>query len=541
MAAENAEISQGNRISGVWLIPALALLLGAYMVLHAWWTQGPEIEIEFKTASGLEQGQTRVKYRNVDMGVVDQVRLNENFDGVIASIKLDRQAFSLLREDTRFWVVTARVGLDNISGLDTLLSGAYIQLAPGTGLEGQRRYVGLEQPPLTPTGAPGVRVQLTSERASSISAGDTVLYKGYSVGRVESMEFDAQEREVHYAVFIDAPYHKLVNSSVRFWDVSGISLSAGADGFKIETGSVDTVLLGGVGFGIPPGVAEGDPVEHDTRFKLHESRDDILENPYRQGAHYVVKLNHSIKGLLPGAPVEYRGIPVGRVERVMLRESIGSTAITTDDGSAESIPVLIYLEPARLQLPDRKASLETLHQILTEGVTQGLRASMETGSLLTGAQYIGIDYFANAEEASVDTFLGYPSIPSIDTGLGQLQQKATSFLETLDSLPLEETFSKANSAIASLSTSLDSLEDLLADQSTRELPAQLEQTLRELSRTVAGLSPESETYRSLNSSLLRLSRTLGNLEALTQTLTEQPNALILPTSSTPDPIPEAKK
>lgn len=555
-APKQAKITRGGHISGIWLIPLLALILGAYVVLHSWWTRGPEIEIEFKTASGLEQGQTRVKYRNVDVGVVSEVRLNDSFDGVIARVKLNRQAYPLLRDDTRFWVVTARIGLDNISGLDTLLSGAYIQLAPGKGLEGQRRYIGLEQPPQTPSGAPGLRLELTSERASSISAGDTVLYKGFKVGRVESMELDLSDREVRYVIFIDAPYHQLVNSSVRFWDVSGISISAGADGFKVETGSADTILLGGVAFGLPDGVGEGDEVEHNAPFVLYESYDDILENPYRRGSHYVVSFNHSIKGLQPGAPVEYRGIPLGRVERIMLRESIERAAEASNridnntDGNVGSkdesnvgsapIPVLIYLEPARLQLPDRRDSLEQLHQILTSGVSAGLRASLETGSFLTGAKYVGIDYFENVEEASMGTLLGYPSLPSIDTGLGQLQQKATAILDMLSSLPLDTTVANANAAIESLNKTLNSLDSVLESDSTQGLPEQLEQTLVDLRKAVAGLSPESEAYQSLNSSLSRLNRALANFETLSQTLVEQPNALILPTNPTPDPVPEAR-
>lgn len=539
MATSEANITRGSRISGVWLIPLLALLMGAYVVLHAWWTRGPEIEIEFKTASGLEQGQTRVKYRNVDMGVVSEVRLNDSFDGVIARVKLNRQAYPLLRDDTRFWVVTARIGLDSISGLDTLLSGAYIQLAPGTGIEGQRRYVGLEQPPQTPTGAPGLRLELTSENASSISAGDTVLYKGFQVGRVESMELDLSDRQVRYVIFIDAPYHELINTSVRFWDVSGISVSAGADGFKVETGSADSILLGGVAFGIPEGVGEGDPVENNSSFKLYEAYDDILENPYRRGAHYIVSFDHSVKGLLPGAPVEFRGIPLGRVERIMLRESIERTAQADANDSAAPIPVLIYLEPARLQLPDRKASLEKLHQILTSGVGAGLRATLETGSLLTGAKYVGLDYYDNVESSEVATLLGYPLLPSIDTGLGQLQQKATAVLDMLNGLPLDETVTNANAAIESLNGALEGLDTLFENQSTQNLPQQLEETLGDLRKAVAGLAPESEAYQSLNTSLSRLNRALANFETLSQTLVEQPNALILPSNPTPDPEPEA--
>ena len=188
MTSEEADITPGRKFSGIWLIPILALVLGIYMVINNWMNEGPEIEIAFATADGLEQGKTKVKYRSVDMGTVQAVRLNDNFDGVIATIKLDRQAVPLLREDTRFWVVTARVSADNISGLDTLLSGAYLQLAPGTGEPGARKFTALEHPPLTPAGAPGLRLNLTSNRATSVTAGDPVLYKGYKAGRVETME-----------------------------------------------------------------------------------------------------------------------------------------------------------------------------------------------------------------------------------------------------------------------------------------------------------------------------------------------------------------
>jgi paraquat-inducible protein B len=463
------------------------------------------------------------------MGVVEEVRLNDDFNGVIATIKLDRQTLPLLRDDTRFWVVTAQVGLGNISGLDTLLSGAYIQLAPGTGKKGQRKFVALEKPPLTPAGAPGLRLKLVSGRASSVSAGDKVLYKGYQVGRVETMEFNPSDRKVHYEIFIDAPYHELVNSTVRFWDVSGISVSAGADGFKVDTASMDTILLGGVTF-----------VKHDTEFKLYASYEDILKSPYRYGTYYVVSFAQSIKGLLPGAPVEFRGIPVGKVERILLKETISRRVGGGASGVGEPIPVLIYLEPGRLELPDRQASVASLQAAISTGVDHGMRASLESGSILTGAKYVSIDFFQDAEAASLGTFMEYTTIPTIETGLGQLEQKLNAVLDTINALPLNDTVSSANAAIATLNETLDSLHTIMASQSTQQLPAQLNTTLQQLQTTLDGLSPNSEAYQSINSSLLRLNRTMGNLESLTRTLSGQPNAAVMPSNPTPDPIPEPR-
>ena len=533
VTTEQAEISQGRKISGIWFIPLLALVLGIYMVVHNWMTEGPEIEIAFKTASGLEQGKTKVKYRNVNMGVVEEVHLNDDLDGVIATVKLDRQALPLLREDTRFWVVTARVGLDNISGLDTLLSGAYIQLSPGTGKKGDREFVALEKPPMTPSDAPGLRLKLTSDQASSVSTGDTVLFKGYRVGRVESMEFNPTEKLVHYEIFIDAPFHKLVNSRVHFWDVSGVSLSANASGFKIETGSLDTVLLGGVAFGVPDGVAAGKEVVPDTEFKLYPSYEETLINPYRYGTHYVINFAQSIKGLEPDAPVEYRGIHIGRVERILLKESLENSIEQDTQGEGDSIPILVYLEPGRMELPDQESSIQRLQEAIRAGVGNGMRASLETGSFLTGAKYINIDYFVGVEEAGIGSFLEYPTLPSIETGLGQIEQKLTAILDKINALPLEETVSNANNAVATLNK-------ILETQSTQQLPQQLNETLQELRTTLKGFSPDSNAYQSINSSLLRLNRTLGNMESLTRTLSGNPNAAILPSSPIPDPVPEVK-
>jgi paraquat-inducible protein B len=210
-------------------------------------------------------------------------------------------------------------------------------------------------------------------------------------------------------------------------------------------------------------------------------------------------------------------------------------------GSGAPIPILIYIEPGRMELPDTEASIEQLRKAVTRGVASGMRASMESGNLLTGAKFISIDFFDEAKPASEATFLDYTTIPTIETGLTQIAQSVSSILNTIDTLPLAETVSGANTAIASLNESLASLESIMANQSAQQLPEQVDKTLQELREAISGLSPDSEAYQSMNSSLLSLNRTLGNLESLTRTLAEQPNAALLPSQQTPDPIPEVKE
>ncbi|MGB1140331.1 MAG: intermembrane transport protein PqiB, partial [Halioglobus sp.] len=417
----------------------------------------------------------------------------------------------------------------------------YIQMAPGEGAEGERTFTALESPPLTPTGAPGLRLKLSSKHTSSVSTGDLVLYQGYRVGRVESMEFDPKARIARYVIFIDAPYHQLVSSATRFWDASGLKVSAGADGLHVETGSLDTILLGGITFGVPEGMSAGEPVEHNTEFDLYASQEDILANPFRHGLYYVVSFSQSVKGVLPGAPVEYRGIPIGRVERILLTESVAHNVATDAAGSGNPIPILIYLEPGRLDLPDTPESVELMRNNVNTGIASGLRASLETGNLLTGAKLISLDYYNDAELQTAGTYLDYATIPTLETGLGQIEHKLNTILDMVASLPLDDTVATVNQAVASLDTTLNSLNGVIASQGVQDLPAQLDQTLRDLQQTLDGLSPGSDIYQSIQSSLLRLNRTLGNLETMSDTLATQPNAILLPADPKADPQPEAPK
>ena len=148
---------------------------------------------------------------------------------------------------------------------------------------------------------------------------------------------------------------------------------------------------------------------------------------------------------------------------------------------------------------------------------------------------------SGAEQATLATSLEYTTIPSIETGLAQLEKKVNAILDTINGLPLKDTVTGANSAVATLNENLASLQLILENQSTQQLPMQLDKTLQELRDAISGLSPDSETYQSLNSSLLSLNRTMNNLESLTRTLSDKPNAVLLPTSQAPDPIPEVSE
>ncbi len=503
MTAAKPEITQGKNLTAIWIVPLVAVVLGIWMVVYTFMTEGPEIEIRFKTSVGLEAGKTKVKFRSVEMGMVQEITLSDDMQDVIATVKLEREAIPLLGEDTRFWVVTASIGGSGISGLDTLLSGAYIEVSPARTQSKVREFVALERPPLTPIGAPGLRLILHSDHSASLSSGDPVLYKGYKVGRVESLTFAADTREIRYVIFIDAPFHELVDSSARFWDVSGITVSIGAEGFRVSTGSLETILLGGITFDTAPNLGPGQPVEHNAEFRLFNSYNAILESPFEHRTYFVAAFEQTLKGLSAGSPVEYRGIKVGKVERIMTKELFGDKLKEGLDAEGTSIPVLLYLEPGRLEMSDTEESIETLRNAIKLGIANGLRVSLKTSNLLSGAQVLDIEFYDDMPTAELGEFDGFSTLPTIASGIGQLQHKVFTLLDKVNSLPLEKTVGSINRAVAELNRTLAALRTILEDENTRSIPIEVKSTLAALQAIL-----EDDSARALPADL---QRTLGAL------------------------------
>ena len=543
MSEMKATVSSGKKFSAIWILPLVTLIIGVTVVMHSIMTEGPTITIDFATAESLEVGKTKIRLLSVNVGVVESVKIKADLSGVTATIKLDQEARDMLVDDTRFWIVRAQVGAGGISGLGTILSGAYIEMDPGKAVGEKKAYIGLESPPLTPSDAPGLRLSLYADHAGSVSAGNTILYRGYPVGRVEAMEFDPERGKVHYDIFIDAPYHHLIGSDTRFWNASGIALKASAGGFEVDMASIDTLLLGGVAFDRVPGLPPGGSIESGHAFQLYESYKEILEQPYAYGIHYVVSFSQSLRGLVPGAPVEYRGIEIGRVERILIKELAAKGLM----GTGNPIPVLIYLEPGRLEVGDNNNAVERLKEIIASGIRgNGLRASLETGNLLTGKQLITLDYYSDEEPAELVKFNQYSMIPTIETGVARLENQVSAFLEKLNALPLEETIvgankvlGKADDTLMSLTAAIDSVNKVLASEDTQALPKELEATLNDLRTVLSGLSPNSKMAQSLGSSIGTLNGTLMSLDTLIRQLSIKPNAILFPVSPEPDLIPEA--
>ncbi len=535
-----ADIQPLRRVSAVWIIPLIALVIAAWTLIQTYLSRGPEIEITFASAAGLKAGETQVKLLDVDIGVVEEVRLAPDYEGIIAVARLAANTSDLLTEDAQFWVVRPRIGTEGISGLSTLLSGAYIEIAPGEGVTGRRVFQGLDEVPVTPPSAPGLQIQLLSDGTASVNVGSPVLYNGFRVGRIEEVRLD-ETGQSHFTAFVDAPYDDLITSGTRFWNASGLAVDVGGDGFNLRTESLEALVTGGVAFALPEGAAPGQGVNDGAFFYLFDNVQEVLDHPHFFAREYLLLFETSVRGLNEGAPVEYRGMRVGTVMQVGHDRTQLDTLWTSATNAA--VPVHIHLEPGWLG-DDTEAGADAFATALEQAVERGLRGSLAVSNLLTGNLFVALDIHEDAPQEKLEALNGLRVLPTRSTGLSQIEDKVVALLDKLRNLPLEDTLLATEAALSSMQSSLadagstlETVDALLKKEDTQALPAHVVATLEEMRGLLGSFANDSPTRIELENTLRQLQQTLRGADALIETYEQKPNAIIFPAKATQDPVP----
>lgn len=533
-------VEQGRRrLSAIWIVPLVAVALGVYLAVDAYLKQGPTITIRFDSAEAIQAEKTQVKVRDVTVGTVTGVRLTDDLSGVVVTAELTPESRRLLKEDTQFWVMKAEVRGISVTGLGTLLSGAFIEIAPGVGrLTDRRHFDGLDRRPVSPAGTPGRRLQLVSESTGTISVGSPVLFRGYQVGNVETIDLDTDRREVVYSILVDAPYDKLVTDRSRFWNASGVSAEMSSEGVKLSIGSLQSALMGGIAFDLPRNTRGGRPVEDNSVFRLYPNESSIHENPFTYYREYVIAFRQSLRGLHPDAPVTYRGIRVGSVVRIMLADL---SAPTDQDERGQAIPVLVRLEPGRMAIEDSPDGMAIMETVIEQAVALGLRAKLSSGNLLTGSMYIETDFFDTDSVESVGDLAGYPTIPAVGSGFEQIQVQVTQLLQKLNGLPIESLMGTAEGAVQELEKTLVAVTRVMESEALQTLPMNVQGVLNKLDDVLDGFDSQSEFQIELIRSLEALQQTLRSVDAFAEQLERQPNSLVFPSEPPPDPEPRARR
>lgn len=262
----------------IWLVPIVALVVGATLMARVILARGAQVTVTFSSAEGIEAGKTRVKYKSVDIGVVKAVGLTDDRSGAVVLIELTHDGKAFAASDTRFWVVRPRVAAGSISGLGTLLSGAYIGVDGGRSQEKKSVFKGLDTPPAISADAPGKQFTLHAPDLGSLDIGAPVYFRRVRVGQVTAYDIDADGKGVTLHIFVNAPFDKFVARGTRFWNASGIDLKLDANGLKVDTQSLLTVALGGIAFQTPE-EADHEPAASDAQFQLVRNETAALKDP----------------------------------------------------------------------------------------------------------------------------------------------------------------------------------------------------------------------------------------------------------------------
>jgi paraquat-inducible protein B len=517
--AADAVINKKRELPLIWLLPLCALLVTGWLIYKNLSEKGPEITIIFSTADGLEIDKTKIKYLDVEIGKITDISIKDE-TSIEVTAQMDKDSSQYLTKNTQFWVVKPRIGLGGVSGLNTLLSGAYIAIKPAKG-DKERHFTGLTIPPMLTMNEQGTKFTLETTNIGSMSAGTPISFHGITVGQVLNYDLANDAEDITLTIFINSPYDKFIRKNTLFWIDSGIDLSAGADGFKVRTGPLVALLAGGIAFRNP----DNNNLEiapENTLFRLFDDYDQSAKVIYHKTVKVIMYFSGSVRGLAVDAPVLLRGIPLGKVVDINLE---------IDEKTAEIlIPVTVEIEPDRVKKLNPQEN-KTFKENVTHLVSQGLRAQLQTGSLLTGQLFVALDLFPKSKVVFHENKTGYPEFPTTPNTLDQITNSAQAIMDKIAKLPLETMTEEINKTLVSLQgTSKAATTTLVtgtgtlknADKTLKVADKAMESTQKVLTT----LEPGSTTQYELHQLLQELTQTASSVKQLTNYLEQHPDSLL---------------
>jgi paraquat-inducible protein B len=519
-----------SRLSLIWLIPLVAVAIGGYLAWHTLSQRGPIITITFQTADGITADQTQVRHKAVTLGTVAGVRLAHDMSHVVVSVRMGNDATPYLTNQARFWVVRPRLTAGSVSGLETLVSGAYIEMDPGTSRGPPARgFTGLEQPPGVRSDEPGDTYTLVANRLGSLGPGSPVFYRDLNVGEVLSYDIGDGSGPVRIRVFVRAPFNQYVQKETHFWNVSGLSVNLGPEGVHVQIASVQAVLSGGVGFDAPEG-AKGEAAPAGSSFPLYEDYAKAQNAGFKDKVPFEAFFTSSVRGLGIGSAVEFLGIQVGTVSSVDLD-------FDAPTGKAR-VRVRFDVEPERVgQIV--QGGTNSPRAVAQRLVAHGLRAQLSSANFLTGQLLVSLDFTANPMPAALTMDGNTIVLPSTNGGLDSLLASASDIAQKFDRLPLDELGANLNATLRSANGALSGVEQLarttnqgLAPTLRRlpEITTELEGTLtganRFLTQADRSYGGDSHLAQELDRAMTELGDTARSIRQFADFLDRHPEALI---------------
>lgn len=538
----HATTRRSRRISVIWIVPLVALAIGAWLAWDTLSKEGPTIKISFEGGEGLQPGQSQLKYKDIVFGTVKSLTLAPDKTHVIVTVATTHEAEPLLTEGTLFWVVKPRLFAGNISGVETLLSGSYVGMlpAPKAG-KSERDFVGREDPPLLGAYVPGRTFLLKSKRIGAVSVGSPIFFRDLNVGEVLGWDIADMAEYVTIHAFVRAPYDSYVHDETRFWNASGVSIKLGGTGVEVQMESLKALLLGGVAFETAVADIHTAETPENHVFPLFDNRDTANAASYTRKIPAISYFSGSVSGLAPGAAVTVHGLKVGEVTDVRLTYDAAKDAVLA--------PVRYEIEPERVVGVGKrvfKTDAESVQALLK----QGLRASLQSANLITGQQNVALDFVTDAPEAEVSMDGPDFVVPAGEGGgFAGLTASATELLNKVNTLPFEQIGKNLDGilkstndmaqgpqmkkALTDLAGMIASAQTMIRNLDTKQLPelvSGLQKTLTSANKLVlsldSGYGDDTKFNRDMDRLLAQANDALRSIRALSDLLARHPEALI---------------
>ncbi len=487
-----------RNLSVVWLIPVLALAISLAVAWRSYSERGVLIEISFRNAAGVTAGETEVRYRDVSIGTVEEVGFSDDLSRVVVSARVDKAIAQYLDDEARFWVVRPKITAEGVTGLSTVLSGVYIEgtwdRTPGVSA---RSFEGLEEQPLVDPSEKGTSVTLRAADGQAIAGGSPVFYRGVRVGRTETPRLDDTGAVVLVEAFIEAPHDRLLTTATRFWNASGFSVSLGTSGFKLDVGSLATLISGGVAFNTF--FSGGAPVTGGQVYDLYADETVARENAFSQATSNTVTVATvfigGVSGLTPGSALFYKGVKIGEVA------TISAFVVEGEDQIEVHQQVALDIDPKLLGLA-ANASLSDVLDFLQAAVESGVRARLKTANLLSSSLIVELAEIEDPAPAELQRdSTPYALIPSVESDIEDVNATLEGVMKRVNALKIEDLIQQAISTLASIEAVaasddmraapkavvglLDQARELIASDDVQALPGALRQTVENLLATLA--------------------------------------------------------
>lgn len=523
-AQPSVEESRGGRprVSPIWLIPIVALAISLGVAWNSYNQRGPLIEIEFESAEGITPAETKLKFKNFDVGTVEEVHFTDDLSKVVVGVRVDKDVGEYIDSDAEFWLVSARVGPQGVTGLSTVISGAYIEGSWDAQVgERQTVFTALPRAPLTPPDTPGQRVSLRAPNGGSVTVGGPILYKQIEVGTIEEVEL-TDAGDVRVSGFIEAPHDQYLTTYTRFWNASGFSIDLSTAGASLRVDSLISLIRGGIAFETVN--SGGEPIGENHVYQLYASERAARSNliTEQEGGAAPLELaaifEGSVNGLDAGADVRYHGIKVGEVIGIEAR------VVERPDGPGVDLETRFTISPNRIGVTGKgdEAEAEAL-EIVRSGVERGLRAKLTRAGLISPALFI--DLVADPDEGAAELEMredGPPLVPAVPPEESDLMGSAQGLVDEVTSLPIKEVMDNINALIGNVNA-------LISNEEFRSAPTNIGEMIAELrdSDIIDNVNASVESFREISEQLaaVQLADQLKGLVTESESLVRQINTV----------------